>query len=453
MNRLSPPAVEKRLSSGRVWLFAGAVLPSALLAIPLSAYLPPLYATQVGLGLGTIGLIFMGARIFDVILDPFMGMLTDSTRSRFGRRRPWIVLSAPLLMLSGWALFFPPETATAVWLIAALFAVTLANTILGITHTAWSADVAVGYDDRSRVQGILLMATIVGTLAAMLLPALLEGNAEDPIALRAHIIGWLIIGATPIVIGAAAWAGRDPPVSGARGEVTIRENPFHVILGAIRREPFLGRLLAADLLQGLAGGVLGGMSIFYAAAKGISERTSLLILCFYLSGVIFVPLWMRVSRKFGKARTIGWSSVLSIGLILIVAVTPPGRVDLACAAFAAFGSTMGVWIFLMKSIVADLVHDEEVQTGRPRAGMMFALFILTQKLGGALAIGVTYLVLDRWGITGAGAMSPAAAPAVIALMTAPVILGHFVMAAVTLTWSGDRSYVGKAGSLSIGVDD
>lgn len=438
MTHTAPPAAEKRLGSGRLWMFASAVLPTALLAIPLSAYLPPLYATQVGLSLTTIGLIFMGARIFDVVIDPFMGMLTDNTRSRFGRRRPWIVLSAPLLMLSGWALFFPPETATALWLIAALFAVTLANTILSITHIAWSADVAVGYDDRSRVQGILLMATIGGTLAAMLLPALLEGGAADPIALRAHIIGWLIIGTTPLVIAAAAWAGRDKPVAATAGEVRIRENPFHVVVNAIRRQPFLGRLLAADLLQGLAGGVLGGMSIFYAAAKGISERTSLLILCFYLSGVIFVPLWIRLSRKFGKARTIGWSSILSIGLILIVAFTPPGRVDLACAAFAAFGSTMGVWIFLMKSIVSDLVHDEEVETGRPRAGTMFALFILTQKLGAALAIGVTYVVLDRWGITGAGTMSAEAAPGVVALMTAPVILGHLVMAVVTLTWKGDK---------------
>lgn len=441
----SSEAAAKRLGTGRLWIFAGAVLPSALLAIPLSAYLPPLYATQVGLSLGTIGLIFMAARIFDVLIDPFMGMLTDNTRSRFGRRRPWIIVSAPLLMVSGWALFFPPENATALWLILALFAVTLANTILGITHAAWSADVAVGYDDRSRVQGILLMATIAGTLAAMVLPALLEGGAENPVTLRAQIIGWLIVGATPIVIAAASWAGRDPAVTQDPGEVKIRENPFAVVVGAIRREPFLGRLLGADLLQGLAGGVLGGMSIFYAAAKGISDRTSLLILCFYLSGVIFVPLWIRVSKTFGKARTIGWSSVLSIGLILMVALVPEGRVDLACAAFAAFGSTMGVWIFLMKSIVSDLVHEEEVETGRPRAGTMFALFILTQKLGGALAIGVTYIMLDWWGVTGAGTMSKGAAPAVVALMAVPVVLGHLVMAVATLTWKGDRRRVPDLG--------
>jgi Na+/melibiose symporter-like transporter len=121
-----------------------------------------------------------------------------------------------------------------------------------------------------------------------------------------------------------------------------------------------------------------------------------------------------------------------------VAFAPAGNPVLVLAAFAAFGSTMGVWIFLMKSILSDLIEIEETATGQPRAGIMFALFLLTQKLGGAFAVGISYLILGLGGFKPGIAPDPSMALTIIVLTVIAPIIGHGVMAFVTLTWKGDK---------------
>lgn len=413
------------LTTRGLWFFAAAALPTAMLNVPLAAYLPPFYAQHVGISVGMIGVIFMVARIWDVVTDPLMGALTDGTHSRWGRRRPWIAASAPLLVLSLWALFFPPQGAGGLWLIASLFAVTAANTMLSITHTAWSADIATGYHDRSRIQGAMLMVTIGGSLLAMLLPALFEAGAGDPVQMRAHMLGALVMGLTLPMIGLTLRSGREQP---APSPTSTDVNPFRAVLTALRRQPFLARLLLADFVQGISGGVLGGLSYYLALAKGVGERASLLLLCFYIAGVLVVPLWIKLSYRLGKPRTIGWSSLLSILLILLVVLAPSGNVPLLCGAFALFGTTMGVWMFLTKSIVADLVDVEEKIVGAPRAGMLFALFVLTQKMGGALAVGVAYVALAATGYQAGAALQDGQVLFILSLVAGTVITGHGVMA-------------------------
>ena len=99
----------------------------------------------------------------------------------------------PLLLLSVWALFFPPAGAGLVWLIVSLFSMTGACTILSITHTAWSADIGGGYNERSRIQAFIIMITMGGALASMLVPAVFEGGASDPVQMRAHVLGLMLL--------------------------------------------------------------------------------------------------------------------------------------------------------------------------------------------------------------------------------------------------------------------
>lgn len=435
------PSDKPALSTRSLWFFAAAALPTAMLNVPLAAYLPPFYAQKVGLSLGTIGLIFMASRIWDVVTDPLMGALTDRTRSRWGRRRPWIAASAPLLMVSLWGLFFPPEGAGTVWLVVTLFAATAANTMLSIAHAAWSADISSGYHERSRVQAAILMVTIGGSLAAMLLPALFEGRSADPVTLRAHLLGGLVIALTIPTLGLSLLAGREPPP--AEDEAPAG-NPFSAIHVALRRQPFLARLLFADFVQGVSGGVLGGLSYYLALAKGVGERSSLLILCFYLAGILVVPVWIKVSYRLGKAKTIGFSSLLSIVLILLVVAAPAGNLPLLCGAFALFGTTMGVWLFLIKSIVADRIEIEEKASGAPRAGMIFALFVLTQKMGNALAVGVSYLALAATGYVAGARLESGQALAILAMVAGSVIFGHAVMAWVALRGEREEAVAADA---------
>ena len=95
---MSRPASE-RLPAWRLAVFAALAIPLAGAGLPLAVYLPPYYAQELGLGLGAVGLIFMLSRVWDAVTDPLVGVLSDRSRSRFGRRKPWIAAGAPLFAL------------------------------------------------------------------------------------------------------------------------------------------------------------------------------------------------------------------------------------------------------------------------------------------------------------------------------------------------------------------
>lgn len=417
------------LSRRQLLVFALPAMPLGMLTLPMSAYLPPLYAAM-GVPLATIGLLFMVVRILDVVTDPLMGTLSDRTTGPFGRRRPWVLGASIPLALCVWLLFSPPSGAGFGWLAIMLFTTMLCTTMMGISHSGWSADVATDYHDRSRVQAAILMASIIGSLGVMAVPALLEGTAADPVALRAGIVGG-IVAALAFPVALAAWiAVPDPPA--LRPSDQPSTGPYRAVLAALTRQTFLRRLLFADFMQGVAGGVLAGTITFYAAAKLLPERAALLLLAFYVAGMVFVPAWIWLSYHIGKARTIAFSSLLSILLLGFLALAPAGNLLAVTAAFAGFGTTMGVWIFLMKSLLSDLIAIEEQATGEPRAGLLFSLFLLTQKLGSAIAIGASYGYLDFIQFDPTSGPDEATALVIIGLTTGVPALGHAIMAWVTL---------------------
>ena len=92
--------------------FVSPAIPIAALGLPLVVYLPPFYAKEMGLGLSVVGTIFMITRFWDVFTDPVLGILSDKIKTPLGRRRHWIVLSVPILMICVYKVFMPQPPIT-----------------------------------------------------------------------------------------------------------------------------------------------------------------------------------------------------------------------------------------------------------------------------------------------------------------------------------------------------
>ncbi len=104
----SEPHSETRpLTVKELLAYGGLSIPLQALLIPLIVFLPPFYATEMGLSLTTVGAVFFVARLWDAISDPIIGGLSDRTKSRFGPRRPWIFVGTPFLMGLTWLLLVP----------------------------------------------------------------------------------------------------------------------------------------------------------------------------------------------------------------------------------------------------------------------------------------------------------------------------------------------------------
>ena len=109
-------------------------MPMAAMGMPVAVYLPRFYSEGMGLSLATVGIIFTLARMWDVVTDPLMGMAIDKFETRWGRRKHWVALSIPILMLSVWMVFMPnPDSVTPTYLMFWLLVLYIGYTMLVIS--------------------------------------------------------------------------------------------------------------------------------------------------------------------------------------------------------------------------------------------------------------------------------------------------------------------------------
>jgi glycoside/pentoside/hexuronide:cation symporter, GPH family len=137
-------------------------------------YVAPFYAVQIGLGAGLVGILFFAVRAIDIAFDPLIGLAQDRTGTRRGRRRPWLIVITPPMLVAVFLFFNPPGQASALYLASCLVAIYFGFSVLTIGHTAWGAELTDAYHERSRIAAARQIAFVGGMLVVLVLPAVLE---------------------------------------------------------------------------------------------------------------------------------------------------------------------------------------------------------------------------------------------------------------------------------------
>ena len=138
----------------RVALFYGLPnITTALALTPLVTFIPAYYAGDFGMPLALVGTILFAARLMDIITEPLTGFLSDNTRSRFGRRKVWIGIGVPVLMLGIWMVFAPPVAVTPAYAIFWIAVTFTAFNIVDNPYRAWGAELSRTYAGRIRIAG------------------------------------------------------------------------------------------------------------------------------------------------------------------------------------------------------------------------------------------------------------------------------------------------------------
>ena len=153
-------------------------MPMAVYGYPLAIWLAPHYSGVIGLDLATVGLILMIARLTDVVTDPLIGELSDRWRTPFGRRKHWLIIGTPVMLLGIYKLFIPAPDVGLLYMLVWLTVFFLGSTMIALPHRAWGAELSTDYHQRSRVTAGREIYVLAGLLLAATVPLVVEVTAD-----------------------------------------------------------------------------------------------------------------------------------------------------------------------------------------------------------------------------------------------------------------------------------
>jgi Na+/melibiose symporter-like transporter len=418
--------------------YALPALPLAALSLPFYVMVPEFYARDIGLPIAAVGYVLLAVRLLDALSDPLAGWLADRYRPRFGRRRLWVALSAPFVALATWFVLVPPAGAGAAYLLVWAGLLSLAWTAAQVPYGAWGAELSRSYAGRTRVAAFRESATVVGTLLALLVPALAQrhgGDTRAGLAALAILIGLGL----PLFALVSVWKTPEP-VARSHRPLRWREG----LDGLVGNRPFR-RLLAAFFINSFANGLPGTLFLFFVAERlGNRDAAGALLVLYFLCGVLGVPFWLWLAGRTSKHRAWAFGMLLAVASFAGAAFLGEGDIVPFAVICVLTGLALGADVVLPASIQADVIDIDTAATGAERAGLYLGLWALATKLAFAGAVGLAFPLLGAAGFDPGAGMKTQAGLVMLGLLYAglPSLLK---LGAIALVWNFplDRAALGE----------
>ncbi|GAA3201666.1 MFS transporter [Microbacterium terregens] len=399
-----PTTLAGRLSAGTIARYAtGSVGTGGFATLPglvLAYYL----TDSLGVAALAAGAVITAAKVWDVVIDPVIGALTDRDLARHGtRRRLMLVGSCSIAVLFALTFAVPPALGPvvgAIWVLIAFLLTATAFSLFQVPYIALPAELTPGYDERTR---LLTWRVVVLTLAILLFGAggpALRAASDDPTT------GYLIMGGVAGIVIAggmlvATTVARRPvsaagvPVSTAAlapaARMPLREHYADGIRSLRRSAPFRA-LLSTFVLQALATGLmLAGAQYVATWVMRSEDAVQLLFIALIAPALLAAPGWGVIARRIGKERTFAIASaVFAVAALTIVAAQwAPG--DWIYASVAAAGISYAGMQSLPMAMLPDVISHDEIAHGPGRAGAFSGVWTAGETIG--FALGATALTV------------------------------------------------------------
>ena len=399
---MSTPAesATTRVSTWRLLAYSLTSIPLAMAALPIYVHVPKFYADVVGLNLVSIGGLLLAARAFDAIQDPLLGYWSDLRRDRYPGRFLWVLIGTPFLALGMFGLFHPPQwdqNLMAWWLVAMLFLVYTAFSMLQISYQAYGAEISDHPVERTRVTSMREGLGLVGVFVAAALPEILskqhgqrQGFAEFSTIFVPLLFMMVVI---TVVFSPRAVARTEAATKDA---LRAMWKPLN--------NPLFKQLLVIFVFNGIAASIPATLVLFFIDdVVRAPELSAQFLIAYFAAGAFGMPLWVLLSARIGKGRAWCVGMVVSIVAFVWTFTLKSGDTTPFMIICILSGLGLGADLALPPSILADVIDDDDRRGLGRNEGAYFGLWNLVTKMNLALAAGIALpslaLVGYRPGIT------------------------------------------------------
>lgn len=395
-------------------------------------YLLFYFTDVVKLSPALAGTAILIGKIWDAVTDPVTGYLSDRTTTRWGRRRPYMAVGAILLFATMMLMFSSPggdgQTALFVSVTVYFCLLGLAYTLVNIPYAALLPELTDDFDQRTTLTGFRMSFAVIGTLigAGAVLPLVdgFGGGSRGWFAMAA-VTGFIMLASTYGTVLAV----REPVHErGQAGPGFLR-----TMVQVLGLPVFLQALIPWTLFVGGTSVIQGALIYYFGAVYGDEGLFQIGILVLLVTSLVCIPLWVLISKKIGKknAYIIGMS-LMSVFALIFAIFGGTGRIALAYVAMVGAGIGLSTHYVMPHSILPDVVEYDALRNGSRREGTFSSLWTFASKIGQAVALGITGLVLQGGGYVPDVAPTPQAITA-IRILCGPIPVLFYIVGIIILT--------------------
>ena len=423
---------QKSLNTYQLASYGAPSMPLSMVSLPLAVYLTPVYADSAGFGLSLafVGLMLALSRVFDGITDPVIGLLSDRVRTRWGRRKPFVLIGMPIFMIGVWLLWIPPIEFTEVtwlgmtfnagypYLLGVLVIMYVGATIKDVPYSAWGAELAQGYNERTLVMSWKEAFTVSGSLVGAMCPAIIVFWGYTKPTDNVYFLTIALMFIMPVLVFNMLYAVPEHQVKEANtSRLSLRES-FRYVWS---NEPY--RVLVIIFLFSTIGSAMtNSLSFFFVKHVLLAgDLYGFYLAPYFLSQIVAIPLWFKLSAKIGKHRAtmvaIFWYALWSCFIPLIAMAPqewfktfalestlsflpdswlagmnaqfegiPTGKFAFFIGVMCLKGSAIGALSALPYAMAADVIDLDSARTGKRQGGAYFSIWTMTRKLAYALGL-------------------------------------------------------------------
>lgn len=372
-----------KLTRATLYYYALPAFSLAMLGLPLYIYLPTFYTQEVGLSTLEVGLVLFLARSLDLVFDPLIGSLSD----RFAKRKVMMFIGMLILLAGFFALSYPMKSW--MWLLGFSFVAYSGWSLMSIPYLALSAELSKDYHDNTRLASARELLTIFGLVSALVIPYTLNIADDSEATIRVML---LIVGISlPLLFLLFSQKIKEPE------QLSHPLNFFNGLKYLWLNTPDVRSLFLAFFTNSLANALPATLFLFFVSlVLQTPEQTGAFLLLYFISGLVALPVWLYLAKRWGKKKT--W--IISMGLASLAFSFVPFLEEGDGFYFVVItlvsGFSLGADMALPAAIQADIAQKLE-GAGQRLTGVLFGFWAMLTKLSLAFAVGISFGLLGLSG--------------------------------------------------------
>jgi GPH family glycoside/pentoside/hexuronide:cation symporter len=358
-------------------------------------YLLYFFTDVVGMLPALAGTALMIGKVWDAITDPITGYYSDRTKSRWGRRRPYMFIGAIISFFSMIMIFTPVSLSSQMRLfIYFTFVYCLLNTaytLVNIPYAALLPELTQNYDERTVLTGWRMSFAVVGTFfgAALVMPLVDQ-------------IGWTwmgtFMGAVMLFSALATIVAIREPKDPA---VSLEDGFLKTFAEVLKERTFLSALLPWTFFITGTSMVQGALVYYFKHIFGNEDLFQLALVGLLTFSLACIPLWVKISNKIGKKRSyIIGMSIMGAGVLLFSLLGRSLGPIFGIVMMSLCGIGLSTHYVMPHAILPDVVEWDAISKAKGRReGVYSSLWTFSSKLGQALALALNGWILSIVGYT------------------------------------------------------